>query len=388
MKPRTIKYASIISAAVLAAAVGAWKLRPDPVPEVATAPATVSDIEAVVLAVGTLEPARMVNVGAQVSGQIKSLKVQLGDRVTADDLIAEIDSTTQQNEVRDAKAALEAARAQRAMHSAQLKKQTLELERKRSLFEMDAGSRADVERAEADVEYTKAQIASMDAEIEQRITKLDTAVANLGYTQIRAPMDGVIVAVLVKEGQTVNAIQSAPTIVKIAQLDVMTVNAQVSEADVAKIRPGQDAYFTVLGDSGKRYYGTLRSIDPAPASIQTDDANIGGRSTDKSNTAVYYNAILEASNPHGDLRISMTAQVSIVLDQAKDAVTIPSVALGPKAPDGRYIVRVLNENRVQPRAVAVGIDNNMHAQVLDGLSPGDLVVIGDAPAGAAASRVM
>lgn len=371
----------VAGAVALAVAVGAWSLRKDPPPPVAAVPATLDDIEDVVMAAGILEASRMVSVGAQVSGQIKSLKVQLGDHVKEGDLVAEIDSTTQENAVRDARAALEAARAQRAMHVANLKRLELEFERKRALFELEAGSRAAYEQAEADLEYTRAQILAIDAEIEQRRTQLDTAIANLGYTKIRAPMDGVVVAVVVKEGQTVNAMQTAPTIVKLAQLDVMTVNAQVSEADVVKIHPGQTAYFTILGNPDKRYYGRLRSIDPAPESLKNEDSPLASASADKSSSAVYYNAVFEAPNPNGELRIAMTAQVSIVLDQAKDAVTIPSLALGEKSPDGRYHVRVLDKERVLTRPVTVGIDNNVRAQVLDGLAPGELVVIGEGTLG-------
>ena len=349
----------------------------------ATTPVVVADIEETVIAAGSLEASRMVSVGAQVSGQIQSLHVQLGDEVKAGQLIAEIDSVTQQNDVRDARAALASARAERSMQLAMLKRMNLAFERQKLMLAEDATSRAEYEAAEADLDATRAQIESLDAQIEQRQTRLDTALANLAYTKIRAPMDGVVVAVVVKEGQTVNAMQAAPTIVKLAQLDTITVNAEISEADVIKLTTGQHVYFTILGNPEKRHYGTLRAIEPAPDSIETDSGGAAGAgASNAAQKAVYYNALFEVPNPDRELRISMTAQVYIVLRSAKSTLTIPSVALGDRSSDGRYTVRVLNaDGSPTQRMVEVGINNRSVAQVLDGLSAGDRVIVGEAMSG-------
>ncbi len=192
------------------------------------------------VATGALDAFKLVSVGAQASGQIRSLKVQLGDKVKTGDLIAEIDPTTQLNNVRNAQAAVASTRAQRAVQIANLRQAELAFERQKTMIADEATSKADYEAAEATLATTKAQIQALDAQIEQGQTQLDTAKANLGYTKIVAPMDGTIVAVVVKEGQTVNAVQSAPTIVKLANLDTMTVSAQISEADVIKVQSGAD----------------------------------------------------------------------------------------------------------------------------------------------------
>jgi macrolide-specific efflux system membrane fusion protein len=376
---------TVVGLVALAAAMG-FILRPGVSPALATTPATVADIENTVIATGTLEAAQMVSVGAQVSGQIKSLKVKLGDEVTAGALIAEIDSTTQENNVRNAQAALASVRAQRSMQVATLRQAELAFQRQKAMLAEEATSRADYENAEALLDSTRAQIQALDAQILQGQTLLDTAKANLGYTRIVAPMDGTVVAIVAKEGQTVNANQAAPTIIKLAKLDTMLVSAEISEADVIKVKPGQKVYFTILGNPEKRYYGALRAIEPAPASLETESstASSSSSSSSSSNDAVYYNAQFEVANPNGELRISMTAQVYVVLGEAREVLTIPSAALGDKGRDGRYTVKVVNaQGMPEPRQITVGINNNAQAQVLAGLKAGERVVVGEADEAAA-----
>ncbi|MEJ0038290.1 MAG: efflux RND transporter periplasmic adaptor subunit [Gammaproteobacteria bacterium] len=323
-----------------------WRnVRPAPPPVLATSPVVKGDIENTVVATGSLEAFKLVSVGAQASGQIRSLKVQLGDKVKAGDLIAEIDPTTQLNNVRNAEAVVTSTRAQRAVQTATLRQAELAFERQKMMIADEATSKADYETAEAQLATTKAQIEALDAQIEQGRTQLATAKANLGYTKIAAPIDGTIVAVVVKEGQTVNAVQSAPTIVKLANLDVMTVSAQISEADVIKVQPGQTAYFTILGNPDKRYYGKLRSIEPAPESVQTETSTTSSSTSSNTTQAIYYNGQFEVPNTTGELRISMTAQVYLVLGDAKDALVIPSAALSPRGRDGSYSVQVVGNDR-------------------------------------------
>jgi membrane fusion protein, macrolide-specific efflux system len=373
----------VLIAVGLVVALVAWSsMRPAPPPALATSPAVIGDIESTVVATGALEASQMVSVGAQVSGQITSLKVQLGDRVKAGDLIAEIDSITQLNKVRNARAALTSTRAQKAVQEANLRQAQLAFERQKMMLEQEATSRADYESAEATLATTKAQIRALDAQIEQGQTELDTAEANLGYTKILAPMDGTVVAVVAKEGQTVNANQTAPTIIKLAKLDTITVSAEISEADVIKVRPGQTVYFTILGNPDKRYYGKLRTIEPAPESIESDSSGAGSSSSSSnSSQAIYYNGLFEVPNPDGELRISMTAQVYLVLAEAKGVLTIPSAALEQKGPGGRAVVMVVNaEGKPEPRKIETGINNNAVVEVLSGLKAGEKVVVGEASA--------
>lgn len=360
-----------------------------PPPTFAVAEVTRGNLEDSVLASGTTDAIERVSVGAQATGQLKSLKVALGDRVKKGQLVAEIDDLTQQNELRNAQAALQTRRAERAAKVATLKQAELAFRRQRQMLAADASSREAYETAEATLGVTRADISSLDAQIVQAEIQVDTAKVNLGYTRIVSPIDGIVVAVVTKEGQTVNSFQSAPTIIKVAQVATMTIKAQISEADVTRVKPGLPVYFTILGEPDQRYQATLRAVEPAPESIQKDDATASLTSSGSNSTsaAVYYNGLFDVPNPDEKLRISMTAQVSIVLGEARDAVVVPASALGKRGEDGRYAVRVVDKNnQTETRQVKIGMNNNVQAQVLEGLEVGERVVSADAAPVAAAGR--
>ncbi|MDP5239602.1 efflux RND transporter periplasmic adaptor subunit [Uliginosibacterium sp. 31-16] len=376
---RNVALALIVLAALLA---GAYRfLAPPEKPSYLTAPVALADLEDSVLATGTVQAFKQVSVGAQVSGQIKRLAVKLGDKVHAGDLIAEIESLTQQNTLRNAEAALQNITAQLAAKQATLKQAELAFKRAEQLLSQDAGSHESFEAAEATLNATRAEIKALEAQIAQSKVSVDTARINLGYTRIVAPMDGTVVALITQEGQTVNANQSTPTIIKLARMDTVTVKAQISEADVTRVKPGQKVYFTILGEPRKRYRTTLRAVEPAPDSISTDSTTSSSTSSSSTSTAIYYNGLLDIANPDDKLRISMTTQVYIVLAEAEKALSIPSAALGERDRDGSYLVRVLGANGTpEERRIKIGINNKTSAQVLEGLSEGDQVVLGEATA--------
>ena len=192
---------------------------------------------------------------------------------------------------------------------------------------------------------------------------MDSAQTNLAYTSITAPIDGDVVAIVTQEGQTVVAAQQAPVILKLANLDTMTVKAQVSEADVTRIQPGQTAYFTILGDAAERHFGQLGAIEPAPQDYLNGAAKPGG--------PVFNNTLFNAANAGHHLRIAMTAQVAVVLAEAKNALCVPLSALGKRAADGRYPVRVLGKDgRLATVSVAVGINDRVRIEIIDGLKGG------------------
>jgi len=374
----------LVTAAVLLGALG-WGVKyfffpPAAAPQVITAKVVREDIEDTVLASGTIQAQKEVSVGAQVSGQIKRLHVQLGDKVEKGQLVAEIDSTTQSNNLRNAEAQVALLNAQRRAKVALQKQAELSLKRKLELVRLDAGSRAELEDAEAGVATIQAEIAALDAQIRQASISVDTARVNLGYTQIKAPIDGVVVAVIAEEGRTVNAIQSAPSIIKLAKLDQVLIKAQISEADVVRVKPGLPVYFTILGEPTLRYEAKLRGIEPVPEAAQTDAKTASNTS---SSTAIYYNGLFDVPNPDGKLRVSMTAQVFVVLDKVDDALMIPASALGKRDRKNKtYEVSVLEgppeAQKVMTRQVKIGLNNRVQAQVLDGLKEGDLVVVGEA----------
>ncbi|WP_017903483.1 macrolide transporter subunit MacA [Pseudomonas asplenii] len=333
-----------------------------------------ADIENTVLATGLLEGVRQVDVGAQVSGQLKSLKVKVGDKVKRGQWLAEIDPQVLQNTLRQAQVDEENLQAQRRATQAQLKQTKAVYERYLGLQSDAAISRQDFETAESNYEVQRANLSALEAQIKSAQVQIDTAKINLAYTRIVAPIDGDVVGIVTQEGQTVIANQLAPVLLKLADLDTMTVKAQVSEADVIHISPGQEVYFTILGEADRRYYATLRGTEPAPQNFL--DTQTAG--TPKQNTAVFYNALFDVPNPDHRLRISMTAQVRIVLDTAKGVLTVPVAALGTRNADGSFAVRVLDAKGVaQSRNVRTGINNNVKVQINDGLAEGDKVVIGE-----------
>ncbi|MCF8482947.1 MAG: efflux RND transporter periplasmic adaptor subunit [Caulobacter sp.] len=370
---------------VLLAGVAVWStvgLSSTP-PDLVTATVTVGDVERTVLATGKLRPKELVHVGAQVSGQVKHLHVSLGQGVRAGDPIAEIDDEPQRLALQNAEAGVASLMAQRAARQAALTQAELAFQRQRTMLAANATARADYEAARATLETTRREGDSLDAQIVQARTQVDTARTNLGYTRIVAPMDGVVVAVVTKQGQTVAASQSAPTIVVLAKLDVMTVRAAISEADVLDVHPGQTVWFTTLGAPDDRQYARIESVDPAPEAIATEGTGStsgasqqGGSAT---TTAVYYPAQFDVPNPDGRLRPSMTVQVSVLLASEKQAVIVPVAAITDRKPDGRATVLVLDaEGQPVIRAIRVGLSDETNAVVLSGLRPDEEVVLAEA----------
>ncbi|MGN6827641.1 efflux RND transporter periplasmic adaptor subunit [Paucibacter sp. M5-1] len=377
----------VLLAVLLAAgfAVKHFWFTPPPAPQVATAAVALADIEDSVLATGTIGAYKLVSVGAQVTGEVKRLHVALGDTVKQGQLIAEIDALTQQNNLRNAQAALQSAQAQLAARQAALKQATLAAARLRELVAIDAGTRADLEAAEATLSTTTAEIAAQQAQIAQARVAEDTAKVNLGYTRVTAPMDGVVVAVVTEQGQTVNANQSAPTIIKLARLDTMTVKAQISEADVPKVKPGMPVYFSLLGEPDRRIEVKLRAVEPGPTTLASETSATSSAST-STTSAIYYNGIFDVPNPEGRLRINMTAQTTIVLARAQQVLTLPSAALGKRERDGSYRVKVLEgEGKIVEKTVRIGLNNRVQAQVLDGLKAGEQVITSEAGAAGASA---
>lgn len=345
-----------------------------------TVPVTRGSVEETVLASGTIQASSLVSVGAEVSGRIKTLNVALGDEVKTGDVIAEIDSLNQENDVRAAEASLANVEAQKAIQKASLAQARVALERAEKLNPQKLISDADFQTAQLAVQTAEGQLQAVDAQIQQAEISVDTAKLNLDRTKIVAPADGTVVAVAVEVGQSVNANNASPTIVKLANLDRMVVKAEISEADVPRVEPGQRVYFTILGDPDNRIEATLRAVEPAPESIADDAAS------SNSSTAIYYNGLFDVENPGHRLRISMTAQVTIVLQSAEDVLTVPASVLPRKDREGNYAVQVWDpqQEAAEPRRITVGLNNKITAEVTDGLNEGDLVVSGTAAAGGSA----
>ncbi|AOV96683.1 efflux transporter periplasmic adaptor subunit [Edwardsiella hoshinae] len=347
-------------------------------PEYVTAPVRKGDIENAVLATGRIDAIERVNVGAQVSGQVKSLNVKLGDRVTKGQLIAYIDDVPQRNELRNAEAALNVVNADLQAKKALLKQAELRFKRQRQLLSEDASSREDVESAEATLATARAELLSLNAKLIQAQIEVDKKKVDLSYTRVVAPMDGIVIAVVTQQGQTVNASQSAPTIIKLARLDVMTIKAQISEADITRISAGQKARFTIFSEPDKHYEATLRTIELAPESVMKDDSLAGSSSTSgsaPSNASVYYNALFDVPNSANHFRIGMTAQVTLLTSEANNTLLVPIQAVHHADGNQQQVQVLTDDGKLETRAVKTGITNSVDIQILEGVTVGENVVL-------------
>jgi macrolide-specific efflux system membrane fusion protein len=351
----------LVCAVLVAIAIVAyWRFsHPTPV-EFKTVKVAKRDLEQSVLATGQLDAVRKVDVGAQVSGQLESLKVEIGDKVQKGQLLGIIDPEQAQNSIREGEATLQELQAQLQQALAEQQLAAVTLQRNRELAKVQAVSRQDLDKFTTELAVKKAQVETTRAQIAKNQASLDTAKINLAYTRIEAPMDGDVVQITTLQGQTVIAAQQAPNILTLADMSTMLVKAQVSEADVIHLKPGLKAWFTVLGDPSKRFDGVLKDIQPTP---------------EKVNNAIFYYARFEVPNPQGLLRLQMTAQVHIQLAGVSDALVIPLVALGDQIADNRYHISVLKQGKEEKREVTIGIRNNVDVQIVSGLQAGEEVIV-------------
>ena len=356
-----------------AGAYGGWRWWAAP-GEARTAPVTqkvvIGDVENSVSALGTLQPQNYVDVGTQVSGQLQKIHVEVGDKVEQGQLLAEIDPTVYLARVQADEAQLLNLKAQMQEKLAQKKLLESQLRRQKELLAARATSADAYDTAEAAVQQVVAQISALEAQIKQTQSTLDGDQANLRYTKIYAPMTGTVVSITARRGQTLNANQTAPIILRIADLDTMTVWTQVSEADVPKLKIGMPAHFTTLGQPNKRWSGKLRQILPTP---------------DVVNNVVLYNALFDVANPGQELLPQMSAQVFFILGEARHVPVVPMAALKPvRGGKGqRYAVKVMENGVPVERQVEVGVTSRLLAEVKSGLAEGDEVVLdpsGGAPA--------
>ncbi|HSC66255.1 MAG TPA: efflux RND transporter periplasmic adaptor subunit [Cellvibrio sp.] len=368
------------------------------------------DIENLVTATGTLQPQDYVDVGAQVSGQLKKLHVEVGSEVKAGDLLAEIDATVYAAKVDATRAQLRNQQAQLLEREAQLKLAEINHTRQKNLMTEDATTTEALETAEANLKSAQAQLKSLQAQIQQTESTLRVEAANLNYARIYSPIDGTVVSITSRQGQTLNTNQMAPTIMRIADLSTMTVQTQVSEADIGKLRVDMPVYFTTLGSQGRRWYSKLDRIQPTPEIL---------------NNVILYNALFDVPNESRVLMTQMSTQVFFIESQAKDVLLVPMSAVSFAPPRGDRsqgsrpqegsqqserasaapptteqkadwkqrrdelgadksvqrkrpaVVKVMDEDgEIEERKVLVGVTNRVQAQIIEGLQENEKVVSG------------
>ena len=349
---------------------------PPPPPPPPSGEVVKGDITQIVQAAGVLQAKTKVDVGAQVSGQVQTLHVQLGQKVKKGDLLVSLDPELARNDVARAEAALLQQRALLDARMVDLGVTQRELARQKRLLAGQASAAMELERAESELAKLEADVRGQTAVLSRLQADLAQAQVRLGYTRISAPMNGTVVNIPVQEGQTVIAVQITPVMLTLADLDTITVRTKVPEVDIQAVKVGQKASFLTLSAEGQRYGGKVRVVQPVP---------------ERSGNAVFYNVLFDVDNQDGNLFSDMTVQVDIETGETKGVLTMPMVALGERAKDGRFAVtRLDKDGKQQPAQVRTGLQDGAKVEVREGLKAGDKVLLAppsaaSAPAEAASS---
>ena len=336
---------------------------------------TRGNVEKTVVASGSVESVNEVDVGAQASGKITKLYVKLGQEIKKGEMIADIDSTTQINTLNTKKAALVSYQAQLKAKKTAYDVALSSYNRLSKLYTQKATSLDSVNTAKSTLDNAKAEMEAIEANIKQAEIEVNTAETNVGYTKITAPMDGTVISVPVSEGQTVNANQTTPTIVTIADLSKMKIKPEISEGDITKVKAGQEVSFTILSDSQTVYHSVIDSVDPANTTT-SDSSSTSSLSSSSSSTtsAIYYYANVLIDNPDRTLRIGMTTENNIKIANAKDVLLVSNMAIQKR--DGKSFVNVLNnKNQPEQREVETGVQNDFHTEIKSGLNEGEKVIV-------------
>ncbi|WP_299306228.1 efflux RND transporter periplasmic adaptor subunit [uncultured Haemophilus sp.] len=337
---------------------------------------TRGNVEKTVVASGSVESVNEVDVGAQASGKITKLYVKLGQEIKKGEMIADIDSTTQINTLNTKKAALVSYQAQLKAKKTAYDVALSSYNRLSKLYTQKATSFDSVNTAKSTLDNAKAEIEAIEANIKQAEIEVNTAETNVSYTKITAPMDGTIISVPVSEGQTVNANQTTPTIVTIADLSKMKIKPEISEGDITKVKSGQEVSFTILSDSQTVYHSVIDSVDPANTTTTDSSATSSSTSSSSSSTtsAIYYYANVLIDNPDRTLRIGMTTENNIKIANAKDVLLVSNMAIQKR--DGKSFVNVLNDkNQPEQREVETGVQNDFKTEIKSGLNEGEKVIV-------------
>ena len=336
---------------------------------------TRGNVEKTVVASGSVESVNEVDVGAQASGEITKLYVKLGQEIKKGEMIADIDSTTQINTLNTKKAALVSYQAQLKAKKTAYDVALSSYNRLSKLYTQKATSLDSLNTAKSTLDNAKAEMEAIEANIKQAEIEVNTAETNVGYTKITAPMDGTVISVPVSEGQTVNANQTTPTIVTIADLSKMKIKPEISEGDITKVKAGQEVSFTILSDSQTVYHSVIDSVDPANTTT-SDSSSTSSLSSSSSSTtsAIYYYANVLIDNPDRTLRIGMTTENNIKIANAKDVLLVSNMAIQKR--DGKSFVNVLNDkNQPEPREVEIGVQNDFKTEIKSGLNEGEKVIV-------------
>jgi macrolide-specific efflux system membrane fusion protein len=270
------------------------------------------NIENAIPSSGKLQPKEVVPIGARASGELVEIMVEVGDVVEEGQIVALIDPEEQELRVESSRLSLQNQQNQLPQRELDLRLAESNMQRTQMLYDAEASTEQEYENAEKSLLNAEISLANLKISIQQSQTSLAQEEVQLRYTEVRAPMSGTIISLDQKEGATLNASQTAPTVMQIADLTTLTVETEISEADIQALETGVDVYFTTLGSGDRRWTGSLDRIDP-----------IGK----ESNNVVLFTGRFDVDNADEELFPNMTTQVFFVTSHAENVLTVPLGAL-------------------------------------------------------------
>ncbi|OBW93414.1 ABC transporter substrate-binding protein [Gallibacterium genomosp. 3] len=328
-----------------------------------------TDLQQTVIATGTVRSSKRVEVGARVSGKVEKIYVKLGQQVKKGELIAQLDSITQENTLNTAVAQLASYKAQLAAAQTAYRIAQSNYDRIAKLYKKQASSLNDYETAQNTLETAKASVAQIQAQVKQAEIEVNTATTNLNYTKITSPLDGTVISIPVSEGQTVNANQTTPTIIQVADLDTMLIKPEISEGDITKIKAGLTVKFSTLAEPDEIYTAKIDSVDPAMTTLTDNEYTESVSDTN----AIYYYANVLVNNPQHKLQIGMTTQNTIIIAQKQNVLAVPTLAIHKQS--NQSTVQVLDNGKVIEKAITVGLHDDINTEVVSGLTEGEKVIV-------------
>ena len=364
---------------IILAAIYYFNLQSQPKTTYLTETVKYSDIQQTIVATGTVRSSNRVEVGARVSGKVEKILVKLGQKVKKGELIAELDSITQENTLNSAQAQLAAYKAQLVAAQTAYRVANSNFQRIAKLYKRKASSLDDYENAQNNLDSAKANVEQIQAQIKQSEIEVNTATTNLNYTKITSPIDGTVISIPVSVGQTVNANQTTPTIIQVADLDTMLIKPEISEGDITKIKPGMKVQFTTLAEPDEIYQAEIASVDPAMTTLTDNEYSESVSDTN----AIYYYANVLVPNPEHKLQIGMTTQNTIITAQKQHVLVVPTLAIQKR--NGQNSVQILDGDKVVEKVVQIGLHDDINTEILSGLNEGDNVILSQSSANEAAS---
>ncbi|MBU0669000.1 MAG: efflux RND transporter periplasmic adaptor subunit [Alphaproteobacteria bacterium] len=302
----------------------------DEAPGYITEEVVLRSLDLTVTATGNLRPTNQVQVGSEVSGRIDRVLVDVNDRVVPGQVLAEINTDVIEDQITQAQANLNAARARVEEARATLDVDRAQLARFREVFRVSDGrvpSQVELEQAEAAVRRGNATVASAQAAVRSSEAQLSTAVTNRNRAVVRSPVAGIVLARQVEPGQTVAASFSTPTLFIIAEdLSAMQLQVAIDEADVGEVEEGQEASFTVDAYPGRRFPAVVERVDQA-SSNTASEASQQANPAAQANSVISYDALLSVRNAQGLLRPGMTATATIATQSTGRRMLVPNSAL-------------------------------------------------------------